>query len=137
MKTSEVIYLGDLRTEATHLRSGAKIRSVAPPDNQVKGDDFSPTDLASTSLAMCIMTIMGIAARTHGIDIQGMKAEVLKIMADDPRRIGAIEIELRLPERPFTAKERTILEHAAHACPVGRSLHPDLSVRLNLHWPQE
>lgn len=136
MKTAEVIYLGDLRTEATHLRSGQKIQTVAPPDNQGKGDAFSPTDLASTSLACCMMTIMGIAARTHDIAIEGMKAEVLKIMADQPRRIASVEIDLYMPDKVYSSKEKTILEHAAHACPVDRSLHPDLLSVLRIHWKE-
>lgn len=134
MKTAEVVYLGDLRTEATHLRSGKKIYTVAPPDNQGKGDDFSPTDLASTSLASCMMTIMAIAANAHEINVEGMRAEVLKIMANDPRRIGSIEIDLFMPDRDYSSKEKAILEHAANACPVGRSLHPDLQEILRIHW---
>ncbi|MBK8956535.1 MAG: OsmC family protein [Saprospiraceae bacterium] len=134
MKTAEVVYLGELRTEATHLRSGQKIQTVAPPDNQGKGDAFSPTDLASTSLASCMMTIMGIAARTYQIEITGMKAEVQKIMADQPRRIAGVEIDLFMPDIRYSQKEKAILEHAAHACPVDRSLHPDLNSVLRIHW---
>jgi putative redox protein len=134
MKTAEVIYLGDLRTEATHLRSGHKIHTVAPPDNQGKGDAFSPTDLASTSLASCMMTIVAIAAQTHGIEVGGMRAEVLKHMANDPRRIGGIEIDLYLPAMNYTGRERAILTGAANACPVGRSLHPALEQTLRIHW---
>ncbi|MCC6753885.1 MAG: OsmC family protein [Saprospiraceae bacterium] len=134
MKTAEVVYLGDLRTEATHLRSGEKIRTVAPPDNQGKGDAFSPTDLAATSLASCMMTIVAIAAESHGIDVSGMRAEVLKHMANDPRRIGGIEIDLYLPAMHYTGRERAILTGAANACPVGRSLHPALEQTLRIHW---
>ena len=49
MKTSSIKYLGNLRTEATHLRSGNKIITDAPVDNHGKGEAFSPTDLASTA----------------------------------------------------------------------------------------
>ena len=54
-------YLGDLRTEATHLQSGQKLITDAPLDNQGKGEFFSPTDLFSTSLGPCMLTIMGLS----------------------------------------------------------------------------
>ena len=50
MNTSNIIYQGKLRTEATHIRSGKSILTDAPVDNQGKGDAFSPTDLVATAL---------------------------------------------------------------------------------------
>ena len=66
--TSKVVYLGDLRTECTHIQSGTKIITDAPLDNQGKGEAFSPTDLLATSLASCMMTIIGIYCKNHGIN---------------------------------------------------------------------
>ena len=37
METIRTIYLGDLRTEAEHVKSGEKIITDAPVDNQGKG----------------------------------------------------------------------------------------------------
>ncbi|HRG67451.1 MAG: OsmC family protein [Saprospiraceae bacterium] len=134
MKTAEVIYTGDLRTQTTHIRSGQSFITDAPVDNQGKGEAFSPTDLAATSLACCMITTMGIAAKTHEIDMKGARAEVLKIMANDPRRIASIEVDIYMPDLPFSPKEKIILEKAANACPVKRSLHPDLKEVLRIHW---
>ena len=66
---AQVEYKGQLRTEAKHLRSGSVIVTDAPIDNQGKGEAFSPTDLVATALASCMITIMGIVAERHGIDI--------------------------------------------------------------------
>lgn len=133
--TSEVIYLGDLRTQATHLRSGQQIITDAPLDNNGKGEAFSPTDLAATSLAACMMTIMGIAARQHDIDIVGTKAEIHKIMATDlPRRIAKIEIRLLMPDRVYSEKEKKILTKASQNCPVKLSIHPDIVEELTIVW---
>src|SRR5206468_11018612 len=57
--TSQIIYKGELRTEAKHSQSGTVIETDAPTDNQGKGEKFSPTDLLATSLGNCMMTIMG------------------------------------------------------------------------------
>ncbi len=134
--TSKIVYLGNLRTEATHLLSGNTIITDAPPDNQGMGAAFSPTDLCATSLACCMMTIMGIAARTHQIDMDGATATVNKIMASDPRRIGGIELTLYMPDKPYTEREKKILEGAAKGCPVSRSLNADLDEVVNIVWKQ-
>ena len=134
--TSEVIYLGDLRTKATHLQSGDSIITDAPIDNQGKGEAFSPTDLCATSLASCILTMMGIKARDHQIDMSGTRATVLKTMVADPdRRIGRIDIDIYLPEKNWTVEDRSILTQAAASCPVCRSLSPALEIRKQLIWP--
>jgi len=131
---SKVIYKGNLRTEATHLKSGNVILTDAPTDNEGKGEAFSPTDLASTSLASCILTIMGIAARNHNLDISGASADVNKIMDSNPRRIKTIEINISMPNNEYTAKDKKILEAAAHHCPVGLSLSDNTEEVINIIW---
>ncbi|MCC7245504.1 MAG: OsmC family protein [Saprospiraceae bacterium] len=132
--TSSVIYLGDLRTEATHLRSGQTIITDAPLDNQGKGEAFSPTDLCATSLASCMMTLMGISARGHGLDITGARASVNKIMAADPRRISRIEITFEMPDNGFTDTQKKILETAARTCPVHFSIAEGIEEVLEFRW---
>ena len=132
--TSKVVYHQGLRTTATHLRSGQSIITDAPVDNNGKDEAFSPTDLMSTSLASCMMTIMGITAEKNDIDIDGAEAEVLKIMAENPRRVAGIDIQMTMPAKPYTEKEKSMLSHAALTCPVMKSIHPDIVVNLNLIW---
>ena len=132
--TSTVRYLGDLRTEATHLLSGRTILTDAPPDNQGKGEAFSPTDLCATSLASCMLTLMGISARNHALDITGARAEVTKVMAPDPRRIARIEIKFTMPPQGFSDVQQKILEKAARTCPVHFSLSEGLEEVLTFVW---
>ena len=126
MKTSKIIYQGNLRTEATHLRSGQTIITDAPIDNNGKGEAFSPTDLMATSLGSCMLTIMGIAAEKYLINIEGTTLEITKIMASDPRRVSEIIVEFSMPQRNFTDREKKILENAAYTCPVAKSLDKEL-----------
>ncbi|QQR87568.1 MAG: OsmC family protein [Flavobacteriales bacterium] len=134
MDTAKVKYLGDLRCEAVHVRSGQRIVTDAPPDNQGRGEAFSPSDLTSTSLACCMLTIMGIAARDRGWDLSGMEARVVKHMASDPRRIAKVEVHFSLDGSQLDAKARTILERAAHTCPVALSLREDLVQEIVFDW---
>ena len=133
--TAKIIYNGELRTTSTHTQSGTIVETDAPVDNQGKGPRFSPTDLVSSALGSCMMTIMGIAARTHGIKIEGSSCEITKIMAANPRRIGEIQANLFMKgQDTYSEKERAILEHAAITCPVYLSLNADLVKTVNFHW---
>jgi putative redox protein len=130
MVTSTVEYKGNLRTEAIHLESGTKIITDAPKDNHGNGESFSPTDLMATSLSSCMLSIMGIVAKRDNIDIVGIKTEVTKIMYSEPRRVGEIHVKLMMPKNNYSEKERKLLEHAAHTCPVAKSLHPDIIQKI-------
>jgi putative redox protein len=133
--TSKVVYTGDLRTMATHLRSGSTIETDAPVDNQGKGERFSPTDLVATALASCIVTTMAILGKVHEISVDGVECQVEKIMAANPRRIGEIKIEMDFSKcGPYTDREKTMLQHIAHNCPVGQTLHPDCKQVLVFNW---
>ncbi len=135
MATSKIIYNGSLRTTSTHLQSGKEIITDAPLDNNGKGEAFSPTDLLATSFGNCMMTIMGIAANTHGIDLTGLSAEVTKIMAAEPRRVSEIHVNFDFPlKNQYTDKDKKILEHAALTCPVHYSLHPDIKREVKFNW---
>ena len=135
MSTITTIYSGDLRTQATHLASGNTLITDAPVDNNGRGEAFSPTDLVCAALGSCMMTIMGIVARRHDLDLAGTRIEITKIMAADPRRIAEVILQFTLPANNFTDKDRALLEHAARTCPVALSLHPDLKQTLSFVYP--
>lgn len=132
--TASVEYLGDLRTKMTHHLSGEIIYTDAPPDNQGKGNYFSPTDLLSSALATCMITLMGIKANQHQWDLTGTRAEVEKIMLSSPRRVGKIVIRLFIPGKALAESEKMILVNTAKSCPVALSLHPDVEKQLEIFW---
>ena len=131
--TSTVVYTGDLRTICTHLKSGSHFETDAPTDNNGKGERFSPTDLMATSLATCMITVMGIKARGMGFDLTGVKIDVLKIMKADPRRVSGIELTFHIPEAlgSIDEKTKTILRNTGNTCPVQLSIHPDIAVKVD------
>lgn len=137
MPTIHTIYTGGLRTVATHLQSGNTLMTDAPRDNQGKGENFSPSDLLAASLGSCMLSIMGIAARTHGFEerLHGTEIDITKIMAAEPRRVAEVIVEFYFPSGDFNEKERKILEHAAHTCPVAKSLSADLKQTVIFNFP--
>lgn len=132
--TSSVLYNGALRTTCTHLKSGSSFETDAPVDNHGKGERFSPTDLMATSLATCMITVMGIKARSMGFDLDGVKIDVLKIMKSDPRRVGGIELSFHIPDtlKDIDEKTKAILKHTGNTCPVQMSIHPGIEVKV--YW---
>jgi uncharacterized OsmC-like protein len=131
--TSKVTYTGELRTTCEHVRSGDSFITDAPVDNNGLGQAFSPTDTVATGLASCILTMMGMKANAHDVDLSNSTAEVTKHMASNPRRISKIEIELSLPAN-VSDKHRKILIHTANTCPVHHSLHPDIEKVITFNW---
>jgi putative redox protein len=132
METARTKYIGDLRTEITHLRSGSVITTDAPVDNKGKGENFSPTDLVAAALGSCIFTIMGIAAREHSFSIVGSTCTIAKIMTEDPRKIGEIKIEFDFTGFEYSDKQKKILDHCVRTCPVALSLNESIFQNVTL-----
>ena len=133
MSTSTILYKNNLRTEATHTASGQVILTDAPIDNNGKGEAFSPTDLIATALASCMITIIAIAAEKNNIDVSKTSANVKKIMGANPRTISDIVIEIKM-SKYLAQKDRIRLEKAALACPVHKSLHPDMKKEITFTY---
>lgn len=134
MVAIELEYQGDLHCQATHGPSGTVLNTDAPKDNQGRGESFSPTDLVATALGSCMLTVMGILARTLQIDIAGTRATVEKEMASAPvRRIERLTVRIHVPH-PVSDENKLKLERAAHTCPVHKSLHPDVQMPIEFTW---
>lgn len=129
-------YTGQLHCSAIHGPSKTELVTDAPLDNLGKGEAFSPTDLVATALGTCIATTMGIVAQKHGIDLRGMTVNVTKEMANDPRRIGRLTSEVRIPLPP-DHPQRDLLEKTGLGCPVHRSLPVDMERPTKFFWEGE
>ena len=126
-------YQGGLHCRAVHGPSGTSLNTDAPKDNQGRGESFSPTDLVATALGTCMLTVMGIAARTLNINIAGSTATVEKEMTTaPPRRIESLTVKIHVPHS-LSPENKQKLERAAHTCPVHKSLHPDVLDPNRIH----
>ena len=81
-----------------------------------------------------MMTVMGITAERHGIDLKGTTAAIGKEMSSaTPRRIVALRSVMTIPlaaDHP----QRPLLEAAAKACPVKQSLDPGIDTSVEFRW---
>jgi putative redox protein len=133
--TASIVYKGHLRCECTHIQSGTIIETDAPTDNRGKGERFSPTDTLCVALATCVVTTMALKANDMEIDLSGTAIAVTKHMLSDPRRIGKIDVTLAFADNlKLDEKDRTILERVGDNCPVAKSLHPNLEVKIRYNW---
>ncbi|TRX62770.1 OsmC family protein [Fulvivirga sp. M361] len=126
-------YLGSLRTQSKHLKSGEVVMSDAPVDNNGKGEAFSPTDLVSSALCSCMMTIMGILAAREDIDLRGLKANITKVMDSNPRKISEIRIDFS-GDINATDIQKGKLQKAALNCPVALSLADSVSQKISFNF---
>ena len=133
MSDIQIIYSGKLRTVATHLQSGNEIITDAPIDNKGRGEMFSPTDLFATSLGSCMLTIMGITAQTHSLNIDGSYVQIDKIMGKEPRRVASLDIRVNIKGK-LNEKHKKILTKAAEHCPVSKSIHPDINENITFNF---
>jgi putative redox protein len=135
MVNMNAVYEGQLHCTLTHGPSGATLSTDAPKDNQGRVETFSPTDLVAASLGSCMLTVMGIQAARHNIDLKGTTVDIEKEMIDRPiRRIDTITLTFHMaPGIP--QEKRAMLEAAAHSCPVHKSLHPDVETPMQFIYP--
>ena len=131
MVAMDIVYEGNKGCTLLHQDSGAKIATTAPKDIGGEGTAFSPTDLVGAGLASCILTTIAIFAERNEIELTGSRAHVTKEMTSDaPRRIARLATTVTLPAAKVPEGIRERLEKVGHACPVHRSLHPDVEAPI-------
>jgi putative redox protein len=134
METVKIEYLGDLRTECVHVKSGTKLLTDAPTDNKGKGEFFSPTDLVATAYGACMVSLIGIYCQDHGLEFIRGSVGVQKIMESNPRRIGELIINMDLTGNNWDEKTQKKIVRVAETCPVAKSVSPDIIITLDIQF---
>ena len=127
-------YVGELRTESTHLKSSNVIITDAPTDNNGKGNAFSPTDLVASALCSCMTTVMGICANKNQFDLPNSTAHITKVMSSNPRRISKIIVEINFDSNNLSEQNIEKLIAVAKGCPVAQSLSSDLVQEVKFNF---
>lgn len=136
METIHTVYLGDLRTEATHLKSGKKVITDVPAENGGLGEGFSPTDLFCASLVSSMVSVMAGIVKSPGFNgnIDGLKIRTTKIMKKNPHSVEEIIIEFDMPNNHYTVEQKKMLESAVLRSQVGSSIKSDLKQSLVFNY---
>jgi len=127
-------YTGSLRTSNTHEHNDEVLLTDAPRDNQGEGKYFSPTDLLASSYTTCVLTVMGIAARKLGVELNGLNAVTEKVMGANPRRISQLRVQVTLESTNATPEQVQEIKQAGIDCPVALSLHPEVKQDITFNF---
>lgn len=136
MSKLEAVYLGELECELKHPASGAVVRTDAPPQFGGADKSFSATDLMASSVGLCMMTILGVAAQKKNVCLKGTKIDIEKVMTTSlPRKIGEIRLRFAFPPVQLSdAEKREIEAFALSSCAAEKSLHPDVQKNIVFVW---
>ena len=134
METVKIEYLGGLRTECVHVKSGTKIMTDAPTDNKGKGEKFSPTDLVATAYGDCMVSLIGIYCQDHDLKYTQGYVSVEKIMESNPRRIGQLNFIMDLKGNDWDEKTQKKIIRVSKTCPVAKSIDPNIIVNIDFQF---
>jgi uncharacterized OsmC-like protein len=92
---------------------------------------MSPVELFVGSLASCVGYFVGRYCARHQIPCEGFTVDVDWSYAEQPHRVGAVELRVNLPS-DLTPEQRDKLLKVAHGCTVHQSLAVPPKVDINL-----
>lgn len=117
------------RCRIRHESAGAEIITDLPPEYGGHGRSFSSTDLISAALGSCILTSIDSILEREGYDPKEIIITVEKFLSENPKMISAICLEISYPLQ-LSDELLKKLERATATCPVKRSLHERIDIRI-------
>jgi uncharacterized OsmC-like protein len=127
--TLEVQYKGGVRFD---VASGKHtVITDQPREDGGHDEGMSPVELFVGSLGSCVAYFVSRYCVRHQIPCDGFTVDVEWSYAEQPHRVGAVEIKLNLPAE-LTSEQREKLLKVAHGCTVHQSLTvpPKVEIRL-------
>ncbi|TAJ07968.1 MAG: OsmC family peroxiredoxin [Nitrospirae bacterium] len=94
-------------------------------------EGMSPVELFIGSLASCVGYFVTRYCARHGIPSEGFTIETDWSMAEQPHRVGSVEMSLHLPTALTQAQQERLLK-VAHGCTVHQSLAVPPNVAITL-----
>ena len=94
-------------------------------------EGMNPVELLASSLGACIAIMVQTYCDTHGYTDGDVAASLTLQIADDPKRVGNIVIDLELP-KDFPENKKSVVERLAELCPVHETLKQMPAVDLDI-----
>ena len=109
-------------------------RIVTDQPMEERGQDagMSPVELFVGSVASCVAYFIGQFCARHNISRDGLSIEAEWAMAENPHRVGRIDVIIHLPHR-IPAEQRDRLLKVAHGCTVHQSIASALAITITLN----
>lgn len=93
---------------------------------------MSPVELFVGSVASCVAYFIGQFCARHQISREGLSVDADWEIAEQPHRVGRIEIVIHLPHR-ISAELKERLLKIAHGCTVHQSIASALTITITLN----
>lgn len=124
-----VAYKGGARFDVTRGRH--TIVTDQPVEDGGGDAGMSPVELFVGSLGSCVAYFVGRYCARHQIPCEEFTVDIEWSSAEQPHRVGAVEITLNLPAH-LTSEQRAKLLKVAHGCTVHQSLvvPPKVEIRM-------
>jgi uncharacterized OsmC-like protein len=127
--TMRIVYRGNGRFDLT---SGNHTVVTDQPVADGGGDaGMSPVELFVGSLASCVAYFVGRYCARHQIPCDGFTVDVEWSYAEQPHRVGAVELRVNIPSA-VTPEQREKLLKVANGCTVHQSITNPLKVEIHL-----
>lgn len=124
-----VAYKGGARYDVT---SGPHtIVTDQPVEDGGSDAGVTPVELFVGALGSCVAYFVGRYCARHQIPCEGFTVDVEWSYAEQPHRVGVVEIKLNLPA-DLTSEQREKLLKVAHGCTVHQSLAVPPKVEIQL-----
>ncbi|MDP9349042.1 MAG: OsmC family protein [Gemmatimonadota bacterium] len=109
-----------LSEERIRLEGGAGPLSIESASAETS---YSPFHMLASAVASCTYSVLAAWGTHAHLPFDGLAVEVGWSFAEDPHRVGTLDVVLDWPGLP--AERRAAAERAAALCPVSRTLeHP-------------
>jgi uncharacterized OsmC-like protein len=91
--------------------------------------EYSPYQMLASGLAVCTFGVMQSWASNIGVSADDLVIDVSWSFADNPHRVGAMELSYQWPSLPEDRKR--VAQRVAELCPVHKTLmqSPSMTIR--------
>lgn len=120
----KIVLLSDerIRVEGS---SGPLTIEADRPDAQ-----YSPFHMLASALGACELSVLSSWAEHAHLDASGLALEIAWGFADDPKRVGEIDVTIVWPLLP--AERRNAAVRAAHLCAIHNTLSNPPTIRTEI-----
>ena len=94
-------------------------------------EGMNPVELLAGSLGACIAIMTQTYCDTHGYTDGDVSASLTLELADEPKRVGTVVIDLELPN-DFPEDRKSVVMRLAELCPVHETLKQMPNVDLEI-----
>ena len=129
--TSTTVHEGSMRCRSNFPQGNAVFTTDVGSALGGLGEQPSPAQLLAAAVASCMASMMAFMGARRGIDTTGISIQAG--YEEGKHGITALNFHITFP-RPCTEADRTVLEGAAKACPVGAAIAPTVQKKISWTW---